>query len=137
MVGEEGAEAAWLIAQHAIGLPRFQRKCLLMLEEAAAARRAPAWQAAMMHDRVRSFEGRPQLYGTSFDWDHKGEMSPCPIEDEDRVDERRAAVGLPPLAVAVERHRAEAAGRPRPQDLAEHQKRMREWAQQVGWRGDP
>lgn len=28
LVGEDGAKAAWFIAQHAIGLPTFQRNCL-------------------------------------------------------------------------------------------------------------
>lgn len=31
LVGEDGAEAAWLIAQHAIGDPPFMRRCLLLL----------------------------------------------------------------------------------------------------------
>ena len=134
IAGEEGAEAAWLIAQHAIGLPRFQRKCLGLLEAAVAAGEAPAWQMAMMVDRIRTFEGRPQLYGTSFDWDDEGRLSPRPIEDPERVDRRRSEVGLEPLAVAVAKLRARDAGEPRPPDLAEHRRRMEEWARQVGWR---
>ena len=42
-------------------------------------------------------EGNPQVYGTQFR-EANGEMAPFPIEDEQHVDERRAKVGLQPLA---------------------------------------
>lgn len=49
--GEAAAEAAWLIAQHAIGLPAFQRRCLACVREAAACGTAPqptppSWRTA-------------------------------------------------------------------------------------------
>jgi len=134
LVGEDGAEAAWLIAQHAIGLPSFQRRCLDVLDAAAAAGDAPAWQPAMLLDRIRVFEGRPQVYGTSFDWDEAGMMSPLPIEDAEAVDSRRASVGLPPLSEATARYRTENEHQPRPADFAGRQREMLAWAKQVGWR---
>lgn len=127
-VGEDGAEAAWLIAQHAIAQPDFQRSCL----DALGNSDAPAWQAAMLEDRIRVHEGRLQLYGSSFDWDADGVMSPRPIEDPDGVDQRRAAVGLPSLAEAIERHRAGA--EPPPTDLAARDDAYRRWLVAVGWR---
>ncbi|HYD19193.1 MAG TPA: DUF6624 domain-containing protein, partial [Patescibacteria group bacterium] len=66
IAGAEGAEAAWLIAQHAISLPAFQRRVLALLK--ANASDVPPAQIAMLEDRIRRFEGRPQLYGTQFDW---------------------------------------------------------------------
>jgi len=36
IVGKDGSEAAWLIAQHAIGEPEFQRMALSLLQVAAA-----------------------------------------------------------------------------------------------------
>src|SRR5687768_16132948 len=48
LVGAEAAEAAWRIAQHAIGEPDFQRLCLRLLLEAAARGEVPAWQPAML-----------------------------------------------------------------------------------------
>lgn len=36
VVGERGAQAAWLIAQHAISRPEFQRSCLKLLAEGRA-----------------------------------------------------------------------------------------------------
>jgi hypothetical protein len=134
LVGDDGAEAAWLIAQHAIGLPPFQRACLRYLEAAAEAGEVPAWQPAYLVDRILSLEGRKQVYGTQFDWDGKGEMSPLPIEDAAAVDALRSAVGLPPLAEAILVQRASANRDNRPADLAEHRRRMRAWARLVGWR---
>jgi hypothetical protein len=133
-VGADGAEAAWLIAQHAIGLPEFQLFCLAQLERAADQGRVPKWQSAYLTDRIRTMEGRPQIYGTQFDWDDSGEMRPLPFEEPDGVDVRRAAVGLPPLAEAEARQRRAAAAEPKPTDPAQRRRRMDAWARQVGWR---
>lgn len=134
---EDGAEAAWLIAQHAIGNPELQRKVLALIKAAAASGDVPMWQMAMLEDRVRMFEGRLQLYGTQFDWDDNGEMSPYPpIEDRENVDERRRTVGLIPLEEDIKRRRADVAQtkeRP-PQDLKARREEMEEWARSVGCR---
>jgi hypothetical protein len=129
LAGEDGAEAAWLIAQHAISLPTFQRRCLTALQAAPV----PAWQAAYLEDRIRSFEGRPQLYGTQHDWDDDGMMSPKRIEDPEGVDERRASVGLPPLAEQTARIRREASAEHRP-DLARYRAEAEAFARTCGWR---
>jgi len=134
LVGDDGAEAAWLIVQHAIGLPQFQRRCLKLLQAAAANGEVPQWQPAFLLDRILTFEGKPQVYGTSFDWDEDGLMSPRPIADPAAVDERRAAVGLPTLAEAIDRHRVQAENEPRPASFSERQRRLQEWAESVGWR---
>lgn len=134
IVGADGAEAAWLIAQHAIGLPQFQRKCLELINAAVACGDAPAWQMAMMLDRIRTFEGRLQVYGTSFDWDDAGQLSPKPIEDPGGVDQRRSEIGLEPLDLATAKIRARDSAQPIPADLGEHRRRIDEWAHRVGWR---
>ena len=134
LAGEDGAEAAWLIVQHAIARPPLQRRSLVLIQAAAAEGDAPAWQAAYLADRIRVFEGRPQLYGTSFDWNEAGEMEPNPIEEPDRVDERRADAGLPPLAETAARIRSESRNEPRPADLAARRREMAAWAASVGWR---
>lgn len=134
VAGDDGAEAAWLIVQHAIGLPAFQRRCLMLLQAAAEAVTVPAWQPAMLLDRICIYEGKPQVYGTSFDWDEHGEMSPRPIDDPDKVDDRRAAIGLGSLAEATERQRKQTAEEPRPINLTTRQHEFEEWAKRVGWR---
>jgi hypothetical protein len=97
---------------------------------------APAWQAAMLEDRIRCFEGRPQIYGTQFDWDASGQMSPSPIEDADGVDARRAGVGLGSLsdAIASQRARAVREGNRPPSDFAQRQAAFEDWARKAGWR---
>ena len=135
-VGREGAEAAWLIVQHAIAQPALQRRVLSLLQEAASRGEVPALQAAMLEDRIRVFQGLPQRYGTQFDWDETGQLSPLPIEDPAGVDQRRRSVGLGPLGTDLEARREamrEGTERP-PPDWAARQREMAEWCRQVGWR---
>lgn len=137
LAGDDGAEAAWLIAQHAISVPAFQRRALEALREAIANGDAPAWHAAMLEDRIRSSEGRPQRYGTQFDWDENGQMSPYPpIEDPEGLDERRRAVGLKDHAEVQKRMRAAArySKEKPPKDLVQRRQEMEDWARRVGWR---
>ena len=130
IVGAEGSAAAWLIAQHAIGEPDFQRSCLAALERAAERGAVPAWQPAMLDDRIRVFEGRLQRYGTQLEVGADGSLAPHPIEDADGVEARRARVGLEPLA-----ERLAKAGRvPPPADRAEFQRGYERWLRETGWR---
>ena len=136
LVGNEGAEAAWLVLQHAIGTPALQRKCLPILEKAAELGEASAAHVACLHDRICVFEGRHQRYGTQFDWDGSGALSPHPIEDPDRVDEYRESVGLGALSEKIQemRQRAEAEGHEQPEDFRAYLKGREAWARAVGWR---
>jgi hypothetical protein len=135
-VGEDAQEAAWLIAQHAISLPPLQRRCRDLLLDAADRGEAPGWQAAMLTDRIRVLEGRPQVYGTQFDWDDGGEMSPVPIEDPAGVDQRRSKVGLESLAEKTQRLRRKVRedGEHPPASRSEYLAGQAEWLQRVGWR---
>ena len=129
-VGSDGAHAAWRIAQHAIGEPDLQRRALRLLQEAASRAEVPAWQPAMLEDRIRMFEGRPQLYGTQLEPDDEGRPRPYPIEDPERVEERRRAVGLEPLAERLARAEPE----PLPKDRARFEREYQAWLRRVGWR---
>lgn len=133
--GEDGAGAAFLILQHAISRPDLQRRGLELLLEAIPRGDASALDAACLSDRIAVFEGRPQLFGTQFDW-FDGALSPAPLAEPDAVDERRASVGLPPLAEAIAdmRMRADAEGQGAPADLARRQAGFDVWARRVGWR---
>ena len=138
LVGSDGAEAAWLILQHAIAEPDLLRRALPLLQAAAREKRASPRHAALLEDRIRFFEGRPQRYGTQFDWDAEGNLSPGAVEDPQRLDERRRAIGLPPLAEQMEeaRGRATAEGDRPPADCEANAKARDEWAASVGWRTD-
>ncbi|MGI9042173.1 MAG: DUF6624 domain-containing protein [Gemmatimonadales bacterium] len=135
--GAEVVDNAWLIVQHAIGEPQFQRHMLVELTKEADAGRLPAARVALLEDRIRSYEGRPQRYGTQVDWDPNGELSPWPeVEEPEWVDLRRAAVDLPPLAEQLQRLRAEAEdmGERPPADLGAYRAAALAWARSVGWR---
>jgi len=97
VVGPLAADTLFMVIQHSH--PDIQRKYLPMLREAVKQGKAPAGALAMMEDRVAVAEGRPQLYGTQLYSDAANPvMRLRPIEDPEHVDERRAAVGLPPMA---------------------------------------
>ncbi len=127
--------AAWRIAQHAISVPEVQRRALVLLTDAVAKGDALPWQAAFLEDRIRVCEGKRQRYGTQFDWDENGRMSPCPIEDPDHVDDRRNSVGLRPLEQEVQVSRATVTHFRElpPADYHERLRRREEWARAVGW----
>jgi hypothetical protein len=93
LVGDDGASAAWLLVQHVDDDPEFQDRALELMQAAVDAGDADAGELAYLTDRVRVAQGRTQVYGTQF-----GRTGPQPIEDPDRLDERRASVGLEPFA---------------------------------------
>lgn len=101
-VGPLAAQAAWLLVQHADHDRTFQQACLRLLQEAVAVGEAEPGHLAYLTDRVRVGAGLPQVYGTQM---HNG-SEPWPIEMPEGVDERRAVVGLEPLADYVARFRA-------------------------------
>lgn len=59
---------------------------------------AEARHLAYLTDRVRMNDGREQLYDTQVSDVIEGAAIPWPIENERDVDDRRAAMGLEPLA---------------------------------------
>lgn len=97
LVGDEGANAAWLLVQHADMDKPFQHQAIKLLEAAVARGDATGRQLAYLTDRVLTGEDKPQRYGTQF---HRvdGKMVPLPIEDAENVDQRRAAIGMNTLA---------------------------------------
>jgi hypothetical protein len=94
-VGREGMDAFWLLVQHAVNDVALQERVLRAFEAADSG--IASDEIAMLTDRVRVARGRPQLYGSQFKTSG-GALEPYPIEDEAHVEDRRKAVGLPPLA---------------------------------------
>jgi len=134
-VGEAGSEAAWLVIQHAIGQPDFMRKCEKLLAEVANENKAYQVYLAYLSDRIAVFEGRPQLYGTQFDWDEFGKLSPQAFADEARVNERRQTIGLNTLAEQTQlmRERVEAENEVPPLDYDKRKAELMAWKRKVGW----
>ena len=98
MVGAAGAHAAWLLAQHADADPDFQAEVLALMEPLVDRGEAKPRHFALLTDRVLLARGEMQVYGTQFQDDADGVMRPMPTRDWATVDERRASVGLAPLA---------------------------------------
>jgi hypothetical protein len=93
VVGTDAADAAVTLVLHADADPAFQRKCLGLIQARGA---VPPISVAYLTDRVLVNEGKPQVYGTRFAVDG-GQVVPFPMEDAEHVDDRRRAVGLPPM----------------------------------------
>lgn len=98
LVGPDAAAAAFLLVQHATHDTAFMARALPMLEKAVGAAEASPGDYALLYDRVAVQAGRPQRYGTQASL-FNGRLVFAPIEDSSRVDARRAAMRLPPLAV--------------------------------------
>lgn len=98
VAGADGAEAAWLIAQHAIGEPDFMRQARKLVRGCAEEGRVPRWHAAYLEDRIALYEGQPQRFGTQgVDDARDGLDRPWTLADPEHVNELRASVGLGPL----------------------------------------
>ena len=134
-VGPDAAQAAWIVAVHAIGLPDFQRRCLRLLSDAATVGEASAEHQAKLYDRICYNEWRPQRYGTQFDWDEQGKLAPWPIVEAETVDARRVAVGLGPLEATQRQLESEARAEAEqsPRSYCERQAERRDWAHRTGW----
>ncbi len=105
LVGDKGAQAAWRIALHSIAEPGFMRQCRDLLDAASQNGDVPRWQFAIIDDRIRVYEGRPQRYGTQLRNGPNG-LEPHPLEDGSRVNSMRMQAGLPPLAQTLAKARA-------------------------------
>lgn len=90
LAGTSGEEAAWEVVQHSDNDVAFQKRCLPLLQAAVKRDQATPTNAAYLTDRILWGEHKPQVYGT---------QANTPIGDAAHVDERRASVGLAPLAV--------------------------------------
>ncbi len=128
LVSKDGAEAAWLIVQHAISLPEFSRRCLKLLEKAVSENEAEKYQLAYLQDRIAFFEGKPQKYGTQSDWNADGKMQVWTLEDAEKVNEFRAEIGLKPLGNLIWESNENV-----PENFAERQLQGEEWLKKVGW----
>jgi hypothetical protein len=118
LVGEDGAHAAFLLAQHADHDPELQQRMLPLLEAASKEGEVDPADVAYLTDRVRVKLSRPQVYGTQYEVasdasgsaivDEHGKptyLLPL-VVDPEQLDERRRAVGLGPW-IEYERRMAE------------------------------
>lgn len=97
LAGSSGSLAAFLVIQHS-NLATMQ-KYLPLMRQAAAQGELARQNLALVEDRVLTFQNKPQLYGSQYRYNEAtGQPEFFPIADEAHVDERRARMGLEPLA---------------------------------------
>ncbi len=101
-VGGQANQTLFLVIQHA-DLPT-QQKYLPMMRAAVKNNAAQPSALALLEDRVRLAEGQRQLYGSQIGHDETThQYYVLPLDAPAAVDQRRAAVGLGPLAEYVKR----------------------------------
>jgi hypothetical protein len=134
-VGKEASEAAWLIIQHSIGLPDFMKKCADRLQNEVDQKKADPIHLAYLSDRIAVLEGKPQLYGTQFDWDENGDLSPNLFDDLQMVNQRRQSIGLNSLEEQTEiiRKRVKQENQLPPKDFEKQKQEVLEWKRKTGW----
>lgn len=99
LVGADGADAAWMLGQHADRSNDLRRGWLAELADAVQTGDADPRHLATMADRTEVVSGEPQQYGTIVMLADDGEIEfPVPVADAGRLDQRRLALGLPSLA---------------------------------------
>lgn len=96
-VGSLAASAAFFVLQHSNA--GAQEKYMGMFESACRNNEANCQQYALMFDRMRMNQNKPQRYGTHAYLDpSKGSTNELyPLEDESKVDEWRKEIGLESL----------------------------------------
>jgi hypothetical protein len=95
-VGNDGVHLAWVLLQHADQDPALQSELLPVLEERYRAGELPANDLARMTDRVLVASGKPQKYGTQFDW-FSGEFKLPELTRLTEIDIARSRLGMMPL----------------------------------------
>jgi hypothetical protein len=98
LVGKDGEDAAWAIAQHSDLDPVPQATFLQWLQAAVDAGEASPGNLAYLSDRVAVAAGDPQRYGTQVGCGPDGPEPATPIEDAAGLEQRRIDAGLGPYA---------------------------------------
>ncbi len=101
LVGAEAARAAWSLALHADDDADFQRAATTLLERAVQDGDARVQHWAHLYDRTLVNSGIPQEFGTQQVFTAEG-VELCQVRAPDSLDQRRASVGLSPIATALE-----------------------------------
>ena len=89
--GDKAAKAAFMIVQHSN--LELWRRFVPVLEPLVAKGEVDGQNYGLMYDRLALNEGRPQRYGSQVAC-KAGKWAPDKLEDPDRVDERRKAMGF-------------------------------------------
>ena len=134
-VGKKAMSATWLIIQHAISKPTFMKNCAILLDLEVKLGNASKVSWVYLTDRIAVLSNKKQLYGTQFDWDENGEMSPKPIKYAKYVNKRRQAIGLNTIEeqIILMRTRVQEEQHTAPEDYFLRKIKIHQWQKKVGW----
>lgn len=97
MVGNDAAQGAWLIVQHADDDQPWQRETLAMMEALIPSGEVRKSDIAYLRDRLAYHEPRPQIYGTQGACVAKEEWKPFDMIDPEHLAARRAQMDMIPM----------------------------------------
>jgi hypothetical protein len=118
LAGEDGADAAWLVLQHTnsrVTTVRsaegddFCRSCVMLLRDAVACGEAHPRHLAAIADSLRLADDQPPEFASlpdQYELDDQGGAVFRWSVDVREIDQRRAAIGLPPFAADLARRRS-------------------------------
>jgi hypothetical protein len=96
-VGESGVHWTWLLVQHADDDPQFQVSVQPIFAQRQLAGELPADDLAKLTDRVLLAAGKPQRFGTQFEW-NSGQVKLKGAGSISAIEANRQALGLMSLA---------------------------------------
>jgi hypothetical protein len=95
IVGQEGSNTFWLLIQHQDKNLGFQKEVLKLMKIQVDLKNASPWNYAYLIDRVNVNSRELQIYGTQMQLNgDKSSYEPKPVIEPNKLDERRASVGL-------------------------------------------
>ena len=103
IVGQEGSNNFWLLVQHQDRNPTFQDSVLVKMKIQVDANKASIRNYAYLVDRVKVNTGQKQVYGTQMKLNsEQSSYIPKSVIDPDKLNERRASVGLGTIESYIE-----------------------------------
>lgn len=98
LVGEDGSKNFWLMVQHSDHDTEFQHSVLKKMKVEVEKGNANASYYGLLTDRVNINTGKAQIYGTQLTYNTNiCQAYPKELADSAGVNERRKAIGLPPI----------------------------------------
>jgi hypothetical protein len=94
MVGNDAAQGAWLLVQHADDDHAWQRKALAMMEALVPSNEVRKPDIAYLRDRLDVADHLPQRYGTQGHCVASAKWAPFTLVEPEQVDARRQAMDL-------------------------------------------
>ena len=100
-VGRRASQTIFLVIQHAS--PETRVQYLPIMRQAIKEKKASNGDLALLIDRINTEAGLKQIYGSQLLGKIEGGYELFPIDDPDHLDQRRAEMGLDPIAGYITR----------------------------------